>query len=185
MKSQKGFFIPILIIVSLIFLGIVAYFFSPESTSLKLSTASPVASFDPTTNWKTYTDSQYGFNFKYPDQFTLNEGGSEGGGTTFSNEATSFGIGKLGNIDKNELLMDFTKRNGFYDALTEKIEEKVFKFDTINGLMFVSRLGKDRYIVEYIFSNNLLVYSISFSTYDYKKTIILSDQILSTFKFVE
>lgn len=192
--SESGFavLLVLLVLVGILALVGVSYYFGVNKIGTNVNILTPTSSALPTTNqiptgdmanWKTYVDANKKYTFKYPTEYTLSEGGSEGGGTSFSNGSTSFGIGKLGIPNKNELLMDFVKRVGVYDALTEKIEEKVFKFNDLNGVMFVSRLGKDRYSIEYIFSDDSLVYSVSFSTYDYKKTILTSDQILSTFKF--
>lgn len=64
MKNQKGLVLPILIIFALLVLGIVVYFYSPKSISLKLPVAYPTA--DSTATWNIYSNSKYKFTFKIP-----------------------------------------------------------------------------------------------------------------------
>lgn len=49
MQNQKGFILPILIIISLLILAVVAYFFSPKSISMPVPTDLPTAYVYPTT----------------------------------------------------------------------------------------------------------------------------------------
>ncbi len=62
MKNQKGFIIPIVIILALIILAIITYFFSPKSISLNL----PTPSADSTANWNKYSNPKYKFTFEIP-----------------------------------------------------------------------------------------------------------------------
>lgn len=71
MKNQKGFILPIIIIISLLILAVVAYFFSPNTINIKLPDTSSVTTADSTTNWKTYQDPDYNFSFAYPNNWTV------------------------------------------------------------------------------------------------------------------
>lgn len=71
-KYQKGF-VHILLILA-VAVGIVAIgYFAYKNGQIKLvqqeNSLSPSPVMDPTTNWKTYTSTKYGFEFKYPEEF--------------------------------------------------------------------------------------------------------------------
>ena len=80
--NQKGFANIILVIVILALLGAVGYFvfvkksepITQQPTPTPTQTKTPVSPTPaPTANWKTYTNSQYGFEFKYPATFVLGQ----------------------------------------------------------------------------------------------------------------
>lgn len=69
--SQKGFANIILVIVIIIFVGVVGYFaFVKKSEPI---VQQPTPTLDKTANWETYTNSQYGFSFKYPPTWAVIE----------------------------------------------------------------------------------------------------------------
>ncbi|MDD2822705.1 MAG: hypothetical protein PHQ59_01355 [Candidatus Daviesbacteria bacterium] len=83
MLKEKGF-APIIIILGIVlFLGIVGgvYYFSKNSSSAiknnPVNTPTPTATLkvDETTNWKTYTNTEYGYSIKYPENISLEEMG--------------------------------------------------------------------------------------------------------------
>ncbi len=47
-----------------------------KTTTSTTTTATASTTTDPTTNWKTYTNTTYGFRFKYPKEWTVEEGAS-------------------------------------------------------------------------------------------------------------
>lgn len=75
--KQKGF-APIIILV-LIALAVVGYFgyknYWPKLQTLVVS-PTPTATDDPTANWKTYTNTAYGFSFKYPSDLKVEQMGT-------------------------------------------------------------------------------------------------------------
>lgn len=77
--KQKGF-APILIILILAAVLLSGYFIyqkqtkpisSPEPSPL--STEAPAKVEDPTANWETYTNTKYGYSFKYPTNLSIKE----------------------------------------------------------------------------------------------------------------
>lgn len=81
MKNNRGFVPAIIILVVLIGFG-VFYFLgtlkpksvivaTPIPTIISVSSSKPVATSDPTANWKTYVDPNSLFSFKYPSDWRL------------------------------------------------------------------------------------------------------------------
>lgn len=80
--NQKGFANIVLVVVTVVFTGAVGYFAfvkksepitqQPTPTPIKTQTASPTPTLtSQVTNFKTYTSSQYGYQIKYPKDWTL------------------------------------------------------------------------------------------------------------------
>jgi hypothetical protein len=82
--NQKGFANIILVVVIIILAGAVGYFAlikksepmaqqspTPTSTQTKTPVSPTPAPKDKTANWKTYTNAQYGFEFKYPANYVV------------------------------------------------------------------------------------------------------------------
>lgn len=75
MQNQKGFILPIIIAVVIIaILGAGGYF------AYRQYFLSKPAETGPTAGWKTYTNTEYGFEFQYPKNWnlTLNDNGGDG-----------------------------------------------------------------------------------------------------------
>lgn len=75
--SQKGL-APILIVLILAVLigGYLVYQNQPKPTPSPQPTNQLSPASDETANWKTYTNSKYGFSFKYPSDLVVSEPGS-------------------------------------------------------------------------------------------------------------
>jgi len=84
-NSQKGFVNIVLVVVIVILVGVVGYFAfvkksepvvqqpTPIPTTTQSKTPAPTPTpGDETANWKTYTNAEYGFEFKYPSNLELN-----------------------------------------------------------------------------------------------------------------
>lgn len=73
----------ILIVVIAVFISATTTYFIAKSKSTQLPTSKtsttpqPTAIPDPTTNWKTYTNSKYSFSLKYPQNFSEESQGKE------------------------------------------------------------------------------------------------------------
>jgi hypothetical protein len=194
MKNQKGFVLPILIIVSLLILAVVAYFFSPKSISVKLPNSSPTVSFEPTTNWKTYTNGKYGFSFSYPKELQYIYEGVPGGDG--SQPVVLFNV-QLQNFDgtksksKSDTSFQFTVlvKKALHKTLDEDIPsnvpEKSKSLVVIDGRESIK-------VIDDAYANWPTIWT---KDGDYIYLLQLSnsgtinekwfDQIISTFKFVE
>lgn len=68
-KNSRGFIQIIVVILLLIVVAGAAYYFGTKNKTASVSpTPSPTSI--PTTNWKTYTNSEFGFNVEYPKSWT-------------------------------------------------------------------------------------------------------------------
>lgn len=65
-KNSRGF-VPILIVVILGIIALFGYLILESPTGRSLLQPSPTPTEMQMANWKTYTDSQYNYSIKYPD----------------------------------------------------------------------------------------------------------------------
>ncbi len=170
MHNQKGFVLPILIIVSLLILVVVAYFFSAKSISLKLPTSSPITSTDSIENWKTYRNPENKFELKYPsDWFEISE---KDKGVFISNKLLSKISDEIMPA-RGQIIIKFY----FFSSA---FENGLGKFETfsptgdiiVNETKYINETGTVGSIFTYQKSDTDII--------DIKAT---ADQILSTFKF--
>ncbi len=79
MKKQKGFIVPVLVgIIAILLIGAGAYIYSNKKVSTQVTEQNNVSTTtDETTNWKTYTDTQYGVEFKYPNGMVFTSDNSD------------------------------------------------------------------------------------------------------------
>lgn len=75
-NSQKGFVVPLLIVVAVLAIGGGIYFYSktktaPSDTDIQTNTQNTTA--DQTADWRTYTSAEYGISFKYPSSWKRGE----------------------------------------------------------------------------------------------------------------
>jgi hypothetical protein len=148
---------------------------SPQPTA-QAATPTP----DPTANWKTYTDTKLGFNFRYPQNSiikldTLNANGS----LEFSNFIL--------NIEKtNANLADYVVKLKDVTSSPTPITKDIGNLSTIEWIGFYKN-APAHYIS---FENNGYVYNFGvtplddMTVYNSNDTSLLS-KILSTFKFIE
>jgi len=79
MKNSRGFIQIVIILLALVLVAAGAYYFGTKNKSVQAPTASvqpsanPVATADPTVNWKTYTNKKYGYKFQYPENWAISE----------------------------------------------------------------------------------------------------------------
>lgn len=79
-NSQKGFVVPILIVIALLVIGGGIYYYSKNRQPLALNYNGV-----ETKDWKTYTNQKYGFSFNYPPTLTASELSPVGESVTVSN----------------------------------------------------------------------------------------------------
>lgn len=196
MKKQKGFIIPIVIILALVILAVIVYFFSPKSIStisVKIPSSSPVASLDPTTNWKIYNNTDFKFTFKYPEQLTSVAkleypelvSISKEEKISYANEDMV-----IKNWDLNASISEFENLEMVLEQVTKEPDSFEIKQTTINNLPAVRYRHCEMACAD-IALINIDSKIIKFQLYTTSKIIGLSDpnvvfdQILSTFKFID
>lgn len=209
---QKGFVQIIVIVLLLVFVGGVAYYFgvkkgniepvpTQSTTSDKIDTPISTTSTtkpttNPTVNWKTYTNSQNKFSFKYPaswDTYPLGE----------SNQVSTLMVAPQEKVDKVKQ-MQGGFGGGIFLALTISIKTKPPVWETdenwqvtsqpieiggvsgtkynINVIQDMPGLSKGDKTISVVVKNNEKYIQIDLLDQTYKD---IFDQILSTFKFLQ
>ena len=224
-KPKKELLIPILLILLLIVFGITAYLgyqyyqstkqldtttneIQPSSLPTDESTSIP----DPTTDWKIFSNTKYGYQFKYPDNWEVNRGPGESSdeelGKTrnihiYSGRSTELSkpsdIGLSFSIDTNQLhqkgdeklcntLEDcITKSTGHFPKELERTEES---FQGNKAIRIIFRRDTSLYyqVFSYLFviiGDDFYDFEMIVQNGDFKDHKDLFDQILSTFKFLD
>ena len=151
---------------------------------------------DPTADWKTYENKDYGFSFKYPEDFTPSERskGVDGlftvdvdyptGGLTRSMMVAIYNDTIENKIKWVESL------GGYRSSIDEKIADlswKKFIYDPKDDANATDQSKGKLYLIEkdnktYRISTD---YDIPLEDYTLVETNIIIDQILSTFKFTD
>jgi hypothetical protein len=91
MGKQKGFVIPLIIAIVAIFAVGGGYYYTQKGNFLKddkkgnvvIDDSKIASTADETKDWKTYKSEEYGFEFKYPADWTYRENNLSGGSTGF------------------------------------------------------------------------------------------------------
>ena len=211
----KGFaLLPVVIIIALI--GIVGYLVyqntqlknggvntTPAITNTVTNIPKASSSPDPTANWKTYTNTQYYYEFKYPNKVTID--------TTQTDVTKAMFMGQK-QIDSGRtqaelsdgyfFIVAVTSKSGLSlnDAYKQRVESfnnvcdpskmgkaVAVKIDGNNALMYkASCLGDS---ITYLISHRGMIFEITQTSMgdnvdlpNYQK---INDQILSTFKFTQ
>ena len=206
-KDNQGFIqIIILVILVLVLVGAAYYFGTKNKTNITLNvaTSTPVVSIqpsavpivnpttDPTANWKTYTNSQYGFSFGYPDSKYIDENPIKGSptgcqkldssGGCVNPEAYVFSVNKpCANNTRDDLIdiyvyLDPNNPSFLRDMNSPDIETKDGQ---LGGLPAKKRINGNNGELYFIpgQKNSYVIYGNQ-----YDPTAI---QILSTFKFTQ
>lgn len=136
----------------------------------------PIATPDPTANWKTYEDKKYGYEFKYPETWYT---GASGDGSILLND-TLFDPKSISEPDQVKIVFEVITKKELIDAYTKMVvvSEKqtasgeTFKFvgNTSTKPVFAQILGSD---------GNLYRFSIPTPVY-----MNIFNQILSTFQLL-
>jgi hypothetical protein len=201
--KQKGF-APIIILILLVLVGGAYYFGITKNKTVPSlvvpvqPSSSPVAQpiADPTANWKTYTNKEYGFTVKYPSDAKLRISQSESSDRMlvvafdspnaifdhlFKSGGYSFEISMQTQKNFNTLdeYLSFQKEHSMYENILPKTYNNVigylFKNDKgYSGLNFIYQ--------GFVAKNNDLFYTINYFT---DEDLDMFNQILSTFKFTQ
>jgi hypothetical protein len=169
-----------------------------------LPSPTPMATADPTTNWKTYTNSKYNYSLKYPDSWSITEifAGSEIGKPA-SSMSTSIAISpsdKL-SVPRFQLEIDDPSANlsisQTYDLWFKNLKENQYyvidkqltlninniQMDSLEGFS-TDQSGIKVLNKAYFFNSSANKYFDILTTVDSNSTnSAIIDQILSTFKF--
>jgi len=191
----------LLSLIALLFVSVLVLLYlnlqkpTPPIVSIPTPTTTPTKSVDLTANWKTYENKEYGFNFKYPQEFT------EGDIETYNdkNDLIQLKTSDYLHYDNYEGLGDpFKDGYGLSVALNKDKCETVKKEDSLSGVNNIEQLKVENYSAQkYLFDyegayshhiqidfNNQCLTINLFPGIETKETSQpLFSQILSTFKF--
>lgn len=179
MKTTKGFIAPLLLaLIALILIGGGAYVYTqkkqenppvtgnvalPQATSTIPTTkqTAPVAQTtnSQTVDWKTYTNTQYGFEFKFPPELKGNTSGDQFGGSVSGNSVNLM----VTIVDKNSAL----------------VPNMPSRFITIAGVSSVEYYSNDSKVIYIPLNQN----SSKQIRIDAELPYADIDRILPTFKF--
>lgn len=133
---------------------------------------------DSTETWKTYINTQYGFKFKYPSDEVIEDRNGYIRAQNYSSDDDSPGL------KKGEYYLEHTISN--YDCVEglENMETKnVNGHDVIFGFgPYGGDMGGDR---KTLCAKNYKNINIQISVTFHPDSLVLADQILSTFKFID
>jgi hypothetical protein len=132
-KSQRGYAPIFLIVIVVIALGTTMYFLSHKDT---LQTAI----VSDTKEWKTYTNTKYGFEFKYPANLSVYNTTSHGEATGLEDAITVSDLDAY-NMNKAFTLTISTQPNTAAAGVDEQLKnsqkvypsDRVFLFSTLNN----------------------------------------------------
>ena len=177
-QPKKSFnlkvWLPIIVVVVLVggyfVFDYVKHSFLIPPTDSRISPTPTVSSTpDPTADWKTYTNSQYGFEFKYPNDKSVN---------TSANDVLVLNQGDPGVIILRMNFVPIGSSIGDNETSWEQI--------TLNGKRAFKRsFATETWIVTELYVNPNGIQSKELRIITPNSNMSLSDQILSTFKFTK
>lgn len=134
---------------------------------------------DPTANWKIFIHPTYKFQFKYPSQWSAVISQNAKANTLFGLNATS--QSGVGGVEVREISTD---PQDFHTLTQSKVSESVPV--TINGISgYKMKYSNVVNGTDFVFRNSDgLIYNIYINS-ENPEDLIIFDQILSTFKFIE
>lgn len=152
------------------------------------------ANIDETEEWETYTNSTYGFSFKYPSSWSLERGVSDSYPNRIvsvkSNEPNKNKIWPQGSYYYDQMIINKESKNSITDWIEERLAggvEDNSKVVTINGSQYTEIIpGSDPdYLAELKVDDGNL-FSIIFDWADSRDDISQTqEQILSTLQFAD
>lgn len=148
----------------------------PATSPITIATDKPsVSSPNPTMNWKTFTNSD--FTYKFPDTWSIGQGGQAlvadtagAGATNFSKDMVMYN--ECMKLDKTDIVGDKMVKYYSYIYSGESCSNKA---DLGNYEAWITKAGGDGFQPGIIYMYNTTSYPTSFTIFQ---------QILSTFKFV-
>jgi hypothetical protein len=194
-QKQKGnvAVIALIVVIVAISAGVIGYLFAQKSQAPAVAPA-PVATTQPavqtaaeTANWKTYSNAKYGFEFKYPSGWKLEDSASSNV-VALDNDTTPFGELNFSYFASLKDYTDLYKVNA--TSLDQIVLDKSLAFSDMKKIDFAgtkawagteaSSAGSYVIYVE----KNAHVYKIEFATISLVSELSSADKnILSSFKF--
>lgn len=171
---------------------------SPAPTISSIPTQSLTITIDETKDWKIYTDNQYGFSFKYPNDWQITQYGDPSSGKLLNNQidwfTSEFSIencrGDCPVINSKQQInisgkITALKLDGWIGSVGGNIPETFRKFEikypNTNKYLIITlwelKRGSPYTFANYSQERNPLLID--------QKKLKLFDQILSTFKFLD
>ena len=150
---------------------------TPTKTSPSSTPFPETPPANPMANWKTYTSTEFGFQIKYPDNWSIKEDKSLQGLALITVT--------IGAPSQNALL-DIWIRNGTWSQVEGELKAKSTK-TVINGIEGLAEPAGDGKVYTFPAKKNDQIIQIVYgsSSDSSSDEIKILDQILSTFKFVD
>lgn len=157
-------------------------YLKPQPTTISTTSIIPTVSVDPLSDWKTYENKEYGFEFKYPSNYQIKIIG-DGINLQKNNTRALLYISKFDNPNSLEI-------NQWFENQPKQDIQAIKDTHTMTkivvgghvGLKFIkkqSEIGYKDFII--IIGNGTSVYYLNFGPLE--DEVNISNQILSTFKF--
>jgi hypothetical protein len=171
------FLIPILVIVAVISIYVLLQARTMYQQTIVIPSPTPVVAVDPTADWQTYTNSELGFSFKYPQGWNENDENSPG--------IISF----TQNTEDRSFFVTFHKSiSNIGRWLEDNQAGEIIETTTINNNEFTIIKGGSQYVSqEYaiVLPNMGLLRLVVEPFPNQIVTTEIINQILSTFHFLE
>jgi len=194
-KPNQWILAAIILVVIVVIAGIfILLLNSQKSTSTPPSSISPTSSpiTEEVANWKTYTNTKYGYSLKYPSEMRLTEPGNETYLTLDPSQEKEqdfhhtliVGISVLPNKERLSIDELIEKIQASTSAIQIKNKQDV----TVGGVkgkkVIGSALGSDFTKIFIPYEDSFVVLTASIGIEKYQQYVQVFDQILSTFKFI-
>jgi len=160
-----------------------ARFTEPLTTEQQKDVTPPTATTDPTTNWKTYTNTKLGFSFKYPSEWELPNGMTIPNTKVGNTQQISFDHNLTVMYQPSTTLEQYVAKN----LPTDNTPPADYINGNIHGEKIIYKSGVDQATINIVIAFSGQTQNVITFTYtDYPGQITESkiiDQILSTFQF--